>query len=161
MRHAATPVNPARSRLSASPARAKTCPSSRKLSTASSTHSTRRRQETKLFASHRSRVARIEPPGPAFGRPDDKLSEILDHLSIGPVARVSLALNPGYSSEPSPTLPRLSSRDGVHLRGTRRRWCRLSLSKASWPPLRSAAPLSIRMSHGQIPPNRRSETEPT
>src|SRR5258708_3879330 len=44
-------------------------------------------------------VARIEPPGPALGRPDDKLSEIRDHpLPTATPPRVSLTLNPGYGA---------------------------------------------------------------
>jgi hypothetical protein len=44
-------------------------------------------------------VARIEPPGPAFGRPDDKLSEIRDsRAKTQRRPRVSLPLNPGYSA---------------------------------------------------------------
>src|SRR5216684_1629013 len=45
-------------------------------------------------------AGRIEPPGPAFGRPDDKLSEIRDCQQRHP--RVSLALNPGYSFKGPP-----------------------------------------------------------
>src|SRR5262249_26619671 len=42
-------------------------------------------------------VARIEPPGPAFGGPDDRLREIRDRPDPhGKAAPGSLPLNPGY-----------------------------------------------------------------
>src|SRR5215470_16123476 len=56
-------------------------------------------QTSSLFPPPERPVARIEPTGPAFGRPDDKLREIRER----PVDRqsrpgFSLALNPGYTS---------------------------------------------------------------
>ena len=54
-----------------------------------------------------SHVARIEPPGPAFGRPDDKLREIRERpVNTAKLPRVSLALNPGYDF-PFPALHRV------------------------------------------------------
>src|SRR5579883_288353 len=44
------------------------------------------------------RVARIEPTGPAFGRPDDKLREIRTASAAGSHEPDFAALNPGYEA---------------------------------------------------------------
>jgi len=71
-------------------------------------------------------VARIEPPGPAgachragqrpdpVGRPDDKLREIRDRpINVHRRPRVSLSLNPGYSTVAALAAGEWESQNGI------------------------------------------------
>ena len=71
-------------------------------------------------------VARMEPPGPAgachragrrpdpVGRPDDKLREIRDRpINVHRRPRVSLSLNPGYSTVAALAAGEWESQNGI------------------------------------------------